>query len=491
MRFPAVLLASMLATSAFAGTSTINPTTTNNDDSCDIAVQPAATLLLPYFEVDFASPQTAARQTLFTVQNVSPTPQIAHVTLWTDWGYPALTFPIFLTGYDVQGINLYDVFARAVIAPNSAGGGGTSVNTPIPINPTPGSQPFANNMNPNFLPNVPALCAQLPGVFPQSLLADLQRIFTSGVPAIASLGCSPPQPGVPIRVGGTHGNAIGYATIDVVATCTAKNATSNDFFSSVLLYDNVLTGDYQLVVPRGDKSYAQGGPLVHIRAIPEGGTVGTGVGSNLPYTFYDRYTVGFPTNRTTDRRQPLPSVFAPRFIDGGTGGFNSSLKIWREGIVGGDAACADFARNSAQQIADVVRFDEHENATVIPPFQLTSPPTPVGPGTPLTLTIPTSNLVYLPPYSTSGDVGGWLYLNLNNGGSDVYSVGLVPPGIVRDFVTNSSTRVGLRQSQNWVITSMFAEPTYATEATAVALGNGCSPSPKAGAQTAPAPNPTP
>ena len=132
MRFSAVLFASMLAMSAFAGTSTIHPTTTNNDDSCDIAVQPAATLLLPYFEVDFKSPQTSAKQTLFTVQNVSPTPQIAHVTLWTDWGYPALNFPIFLTGYDVQGINLYDVFARAIIAPNSAGGG-TSFNTPVPF----------------------------------------------------------------------------------------------------------------------------------------------------------------------------------------------------------------------------------------------------------------------------------------------------------------------------------------------------------------------
>src|SRR5947207_5492883 len=107
MRFSAVLFASMLAATAFAGTSTINPTTTDNDDSCDIAVQPAATLLLPYFEVDFKSPQSQARTTLFTVQNVAKLPQIAEVTLWTDYGYPAFTFPIFLTGYDVQSINLY------------------------------------------------------------------------------------------------------------------------------------------------------------------------------------------------------------------------------------------------------------------------------------------------------------------------------------------------------------------------------------------------
>src|SRR6185436_12652120 len=142
MRLSAFLLASILTTSAFAGTSTINPATTNNDDSCDIAVQPAATLLLPYFEVDFKSPASTAKTTLFTVQNVSNLPQIAQVTLWTDWGFPALNFNIFLTGYDVQGINLYDVFARATIAPGAVPGtGGTSNKNPVPLNPTSGSQP--------------------------------------------------------------------------------------------------------------------------------------------------------------------------------------------------------------------------------------------------------------------------------------------------------------------------------------------------------------
>src|SRR6266581_4042122 len=57
------------------------PTTTNNDDSCDIGVAPAATLLLPYFEVDLVNRTTT---TLFTITNVSRLPQIAHVTIWTD-----------------------------------------------------------------------------------------------------------------------------------------------------------------------------------------------------------------------------------------------------------------------------------------------------------------------------------------------------------------------------------------------------------------------
>src|SRR5947208_8733771 len=99
--FVIAVLACSLSTSLPAAT-------TNNDDSCDIAVLPAATLLLPYFEVDFNSPQPTAKTTLFTIVNTTQIPQIAHVTLWTDWGFPIVDFNIFLTGYDVQGINLYD-----------------------------------------------------------------------------------------------------------------------------------------------------------------------------------------------------------------------------------------------------------------------------------------------------------------------------------------------------------------------------------------------
>src|SRR5256714_3398805 len=144
-----VLMAVLLvAGSAFAGghlsvapNATFNngllPTSTNNDDTCDIASSaPAATLLLPYFEVDFKSPQTTARTTLFTIVNVTDLPQIAHVVVWTDWSFPALDFNIFLTGYDVQGINMYDIFAKATIAPGAVSGtGGTSSNTTVPTTP--------------------------------------------------------------------------------------------------------------------------------------------------------------------------------------------------------------------------------------------------------------------------------------------------------------------------------------------------------------------
>src|SRR5438105_2591391 len=126
-----------------------SPKTTDNDNACDIGLYPAATLLLPNFEVDIQSPATSALTTLVTITNVSNVPQIAHFTIWTDRGFPVLDFNVFLTGYDVQAMNLYDVIARGVIAAPS----GTSSNS------VPGSR--SNSTNPNLTSL--AGCALLPG----------------------------------------------------------------------------------------------------------------------------------------------------------------------------------------------------------------------------------------------------------------------------------------------------------------------------------------
>jgi hypothetical protein len=450
MKRLALLLALAIAASAPAAT-------TKNDNSCDIALQPAATLLLPYFEVNLDSPPQIATQTIFTIQNTSSIPQIARVTLWTDWAYPAYSFPVFLAGYDVQGFSLYDILNGRVVQ--------TSIDAaPPPFNAVPGAQPAANDANPNFLPDARTGCLNVPAPLSPAMVAELQRMFTIGKTA---LGC---------QVGSPHAWAIGYVTIDVVATCAPKNPTYPGYFS-ILLYDNVLTGDYQQIVPRAEKSYAQGSPLVHIRAIPEGGPAGAVTATSLPYTFYDRLTT-HETSRTVDRRQPLPSVFAPRLIAGGTNSLNTTLKIWREGVTPADATCNQYVSNNNLAIADTVRFDEHENATATAYSCNTLCPPP--PGTNAAFTAP-ANSSWFPPISTSGDAGGWLYFNLANGGSANYSTsrpGYAPRG---------------RASQGWVITSMFAEPTYATETTAIALGNGCTPrvDPYLPGQIGPAPNPTP
>src|SRR5436309_4684683 len=157
-----------MAGSAFAAS---GPVTTNNNDSCDIGVTPAATLLLPYFEVDTAAAQGAGATTLFTITNTSRYPQIAHVTVWTDWSFPVLDFNIFLTGYDVQGINLFDIIVRGVIVPATGAAPGTSIST-VPGSPQngftgTGAIPFNNTSNPNFVlsgsADVRTTCTALPG----------------------------------------------------------------------------------------------------------------------------------------------------------------------------------------------------------------------------------------------------------------------------------------------------------------------------------------
>ncbi|HEY6141263.1 MAG TPA: hypothetical protein VI670_26195 [Thermoanaerobaculia bacterium] len=473
-KFIVLMAVLLVATSAFAGfkpapNATFNngllPTSTNNDDTCDIASNaPAATLLLPYFEVDFKSPQTTARTTLFTIVNTSDLPQIAHVVVWTDWSFPALDFNIFLTGYDVQGINLYDIFARATIAPGATPGtGGTSSNTDVPTNPqnglpgsNPGTQPADNDAN----PNITSLsgCANLPGVFSSTLLTDLQLIFTTGKGTGAAVPCT-------AQVGGVHANAIGYVTIDVAPTCHTSLPNEPGYFS-LILFDNVLIGDYQDINPNpATGNFAGGNPLVPIRAVPEGGPAGSVPGTNLPFTFYDRYTAG--GIRTIDRRQPLPTVWAARFINGGTGAFNTNFKIWREGITIGACSGAGVAAisNSNLAIREVVRFDEHENATITNAPGGVSPAPPGAPGIPETGAYSAANTTLFPPLSNSGDVGGWMYFNLNNGGSTNYSAARA------GFAINNTT---VRPSQNWVIVSMFAEGRFSVDFDAAWLGNGCS-----------------
>jgi len=446
------------------------PATTNNNDSCDIGTTPAATLLLPYFEVDVNNTNRgSAVTTLFTITNTSSFPQIAHVTVWTDWSYPVLDFNIFLTGYDVQAINLYDVLVTGIVAPPA----GTTSNATT--NP-PGAFSEANDSNPNFL--TATNCGVLPGQLPTGLIADVRTALTTGV--YPTGGCTTTRIGSTTHPGGL---AVGYLTVDVANNCSTSLPTNSSYFTGEILYDNVLTGDYQTINPNPSTgNYAGGNPLVHIRAIPEGGPAGTPVVTNLPYTFYDRYTPALA--RTADRRQPLPGVFAARYIQGGAGGFNTNLKIWREGLSGATLTCSAYAPNGALFVSNITRFDEHENPTTSGSGQVCSP---CGPGVqtlPETSANPTNSSVFPNIATAAGDVGGWMYLNLSNNATFAGATSLLTStalsaqragfgGPASVFAPGAAGTRGT--SQNWVITSMFAEGRYSVDFDAAWLANGCTP----------------
>lgn len=84
-----------------------------------IDITPSATLLFPHFEVDVQNPDGV--DTLITIQNSSATAILGNVTFWTDFGLPTAHFLIYLTGYDMQTIDLRDVFKRLGPITASAG----------------------------------------------------------------------------------------------------------------------------------------------------------------------------------------------------------------------------------------------------------------------------------------------------------------------------------------------------------------------------------
>ena len=410
-----LLLAAPAIAAVFAAA---GPTTTNNDDSCDISVLPAATLLLPYFEVDTDSP--SGKTTLFTITNTTNVDQIARVTLWTDFGFPVISFNIYLTGYDVQPINLFDIIERGIIAPES--GTGTDV-----VDRGDYSDPS---------PSIDyTRCDRLPGALDDVYIRRMQDAFILG--KVAPLGNV--IPGCD-GVGDVHTLATGYATIDVVANCDFFLPNETEYFTADLGYDNVLTGDYQQI--DSSQNHAQANPLVHIRAIPEGGTPASRSDSlahrvNFPRTFYANYA---PSTHN-DARQPLPSTFAARWIQGGPLQFQTFYKIWREVPTGRTSVCEQYRHNASMPVAEVVVFDENENLAA------NANPEALGIHATALLAVDDEDM----PQMTNGAVSGWTYFNLDRESED-------------DETT-----------QNWVIVSMRSQGRYSVDFDATAFGNGCTP----------------
>ncbi|MBV9493725.1 MAG: hypothetical protein JOZ54_05735 [Acidobacteria bacterium] len=410
----ALLLASLVTAAPLAKKTAI---ATENGASCDISTSPAATLLLPRFEVDVDKPANEGINTIFSVINTSRSPQIARITLWTDQGYPTLWFNVFLTGYDVQPISLRDILVLGLI-PDT----GTKA--------VSGPKSGPNDSNPKLVNTEGCLEGNVN--VPASFIADIRSMLTAGTSKTKEC-----------RVGTAHDKAIGYVTIDLVNSCSLLSPLDMSYYSQLLLFDNVLTGDFELINPDANLgNYAGGNPLVHLKAIPEGGTAQSAA-TPLPYTFYDRYTP--PGARRVDRRQPLPSVFAARFIQGGTTAFATDYVIWREGTVAAGECVA--ALNAELPVTSIVRFDEDENPTMNAPAAAQTMPLAAS----LSTTSP-----FFPPMAGLG-VSGWMFLNLDS------RVG------AQEKTPFSSSR----PSQNWVLVSMRAEGRYGVAYDATAMANGC------------------
>lgn len=302
--------------------------------NCRVANQPAATLLIPYFEVDLAN--SGGQSTLFSVNNASAKPVLSRVVLWTDWGIPTLAFDVYLTGYDIQTFNVRDLLNGSL----------------------PDTGPQVSNTG--TLSNAGTLftgcsTAGAAGISPQLAPEDVAwlRAAHTGQP-VATAQCAG---------SGTAGPnvATGYITIDTVNRCSPRtvgtlvNTPANATYfaaggTGLASDDNVLWGDFTYVNPQRNTSNGQS--AIALVADPDALTAGT-------YTFYGRY-VGFDGR---DNRIPLSSLYYARYVNGGTFSGGTDLIVWRDNrrTAVAPSACGQAPSWSPLGEMQLVTFDEEEN----------------------------------------------------------------------------------------------------------------------------------
>lgn len=277
---------------------------------------PAATLLAPHFEVD---PAGTGNRTVLSVGNASGTEQLAHVTLWTDYGVPTFSFDLRLPARGITEINLRDLFIGGNLPQSTAGG--------------------------------IASCAGLlpPAALSQATLTGLRNAHSGQASSLLSGQCG----------SRTAGNYIGYATIDAVSACSTGNAVfpgGSGYFVGgglgVASNNNVLFGEAHTTNPSAQTSY--GDTLVHIEASASDAlTDGAG-----DYTFYGRRV----SASGADNRESLPANYMARYA--GTTASNpnqvisTSAIIWRDPGVAASFPCS--TNPAGLPIGAVIAFDHQE-----------------------------------------------------------------------------------------------------------------------------------
>ncbi|MBI2212525.1 MAG: hypothetical protein HYU52_02675, partial [Acidobacteria bacterium] len=263
---------------------------------CTPDAVPAATLLLPYFEVDLESADGVT--TLFSINNASATATLAHVTLWTDLSVPVLDFDVYLTGFDVVTVNLRDVIVNGVI-PRTASAG----------------QDGGDTISPQGIISQDINFASCNGSLPPP--ATIGSLYTSHLQAALTGQASALLGGLCSGLNYGDGLARGYVTVDTVNACSILFPGDIGYFPGLATFQNVLWGDYFLV--NSAENFAQGDVLVHIEA----SSTLFGAGD---HTFYGRYVAA----TGVDGREPLPSTYGVRYLNGGAFDGGTSLLVWRE-----------------------------------------------------------------------------------------------------------------------------------------------------------------
>jgi hypothetical protein len=415
----AVVAVLAIASSAFAIT-------------CTVDQRPAATLLVPYFQVSFDSSGNlvtggaAARDTIVTIANASSAPMIAHVNVYDRTSVLALDFNVALTGFDVQAMRISDIVTGLLPTTLSKSGEDTcqrnllSLGNPTPVYPAAGgflrvipAQPATGSDNVQATTNY--------GTSPFFSIADQLRTNCAGT---------------------LDDLAIGYIVIDHVNYCNLSDVTDpNYYYNDAIGMENNLWGEIIFTSGTGVPTYAMStvnleadasiGNLADPRITPGG----------LPVRSFDaRYWVpaqevlvssppnvcpncsGAPCAVATpgflncnapwdvgfgDQREPLGLRWAARWFDAGAS-LTSNFRVWR-----GTTKATNLCKVNEPIVT--LRFydeDEHTTSQGICPSPCTNPT--------FNFPVETQQRNITAFSRPTGAVAGWVqmdFLNLGGGGT--------------------------------------------------------------------------
>ncbi|HXU34165.1 MAG TPA: hypothetical protein VN851_26630 [Thermoanaerobaculia bacterium] len=288
-------------------------------NNCTADAVPAATLLLPYFEVDLAN--AAGANTTFSIQNVGPNGVLTKVELWSDLAVPAGGFMMYLKPRERRTVDLRNVINCVL---------------PATVNPA-GTFPSCAGA----LPPSSAFCATFDW---KNTLSGKASTFLGG------------------KCGGRDFNdsiARGYATIDTMNVCTTLSQVTAGFFTSGGTGNasnlNVLAGDFAIANTSTGPAFSA--PLVSIEARvadPETSIVGNA-------TFYGR----FDAWTAADNREPLGGIYGPRYSTVSRVA-STDLIVWRDPKVNQTAfTCGTVPAWFPLGQTSIVRYTDAGAATLV------------------------------------------------------------------------------------------------------------------------------
>lgn len=344
--------------------------------TCTVDQRPAATLLVPFFQVGRTG--VDALDTLVTIGNASSAPMIAHVNVYDRFSRLRLDFNIALSGFDIQALRMSDVITGSLPnTPTDTDGVPTgdvcqrqgppgSVNAPA-VYPTPGG----------YLRVHPATTAQSATPLDESLATtDYSGGGTFDITSQLSSNVGDDGESCPDD-GELDDLAIGYIVIDHVNYCNLSDPTDPNYYDKDAIgMENNLFGEIIFTSGDGLPTYAMS--TVNIEADPSFGTLQEGDPTVRVRTFYAKFwnpatesfctncgsgnqetDLNFPGNANWDegfgdQREPLGLRYAARWFD--NPGITTNFRVWRSSEF---VSFPDFCTTLEPEVA-LSFFDEDE-----------------------------------------------------------------------------------------------------------------------------------